>query len=85
MPLCDSVLVMTVKPGRRADAPGGLRGKDPENPREMIAETGRDTYRSDGGVKQSTERRLRRADVGDGTGLFRADDPKAVVKTVLGE
>ena len=42
----------------------------------------------DGGVKQSNAAQVIEAGADVlvmGTGLFRADDPKAVVKTVLGE
>ena len=55
----------------------------------MIAETGRDILiEVDGGVKQSNAAQVIEAGADVlvmGTGLFRADDPKAVVKTVLGE
>ena len=89
LPLCDLVLVMTVKPGFGGQT---LRedcvAKIPKI-REMIAETGRDILiEVDGGVKQSNAAQVIEAGADVlvmGTGLFRADDPKAVVKTVLGE
>ena len=89
LPLCDLVLVMTVKPGFGGQT---LRedcvAKIPKI-REMIAETGRDILiEVDGGVKQSNAAQVIEAGADVlvmGTGLFSADDPKAVVKTVLGE
>ncbi len=55
--------------------------------REMIAETGRDILiEVDGGVKRSNAAQVVEAGADVlvmGTGLFRADDPKAVVGTVL--
>lgn len=88
LPLCDLVLVMTVKPGF-----GGQKlredcvAKIPEI-RKMIERTGRDILiEVDGGVKQSNAARV--IDAGAdvlvmGTGLFRAEDPKAVVQSVMG-
>ena len=69
LPLCDLVLAMTVKPGF-----GGQTGRD------ILIEV-------DGGVKQSNAARV--IDAGAdvlvmGTGLFRAEDPKAVVQSVMG-
>ena len=89
LPSLDLVLVMTVKPGFGGQT---LRedcvAKIPKI-REMIAETGRDILiEVDGGVKQSNAAQVIEAGADVlvmGTGLFRADDPKAVVKTVLGE
>ena len=86
LPLCDLVLVMTVKPGFGGQT---LRedcvAKIPKI-REMIAETGRDILiEVDGGVKQSNAAQVIEAGADVlvmGTGLFRADDPKAVVKTL---
>ena len=88
LPLCDLVLVMTVKPGFGGQT---LRedcvAKIPEI-RKMIERTGRDILiEVDGGVKQSNAARV--IDAGAdvlvmGTGLFRAEDPKAVVQSVMG-
>ena len=88
LPLCDLVLVMTVKPGFGGQT---LRedcvAKIPEI-RKMIERTGRDILiEVDGGVKQSNAARV--IDAGAdvlvmGTGLFRAEDPKAVVQSVIG-
>ena len=88
LPLCDLVLVMTVKPGFGGQT---LRedcvAKIPEI-RKMIERTGRDILiEVDGGVKQSNAARV--IDAGAdvlvmGTGLFRAEDPKAVVQGVMG-
>ncbi len=56
--------------------------------RKMIERTGRDILiEVDGGVKQSNAARV--IDAGAdvlvmGTGLFRAEDPKAVVQSVMG-
>ena len=81
---------MTVEPGFGGQT---LRedcvAKDPRKSASMIAETGRDILiEVDGGVKQSNAAQVVEAGADVlvmGTGLFRADDPKAVVKTVLGE
>jgi len=88
LPLLDRVLLMTVEPGFGGQT---LRedcvAKIPKI-REMIAETGRDILiEVDGGVKQSNAVRV--IDAGAdvlvmGTGLFRAEDPKAVVQSVMG-
>ena len=88
LPLCDLVLVMTVKPGFGGQT---LRedcvAKIPEI-RKMIERTGRDILiEVDGGVKQSNAAQV--IDAGAdvlvmGTGLFRAEDPKAVVQSVMG-
>lgn len=88
LPLCDLVLVMTVKPGFGGQT---LRedcvAKIPEI-RKMVERTGRDILiEVDGGVKQSNAARV--IDAGAdvlvmGTGLFRAEDPKAVVQSVMG-
>ena len=87
LPLCDLVLVMTVEPGfggqsLREDCVGegpGLEG--------MVEESGRDSVSEvDGGVKRENAEKVVRAGADVlvmGTGLFRADDPKAVVREVL--
>ena len=86
LPLCDLVLVMTVEPGFGGQ---GLREdclKKLPVLKQMIAETGRDIILEvDGGIKQENAHMA--IDAGAqmlvmGTGLFRAKDPKAVVKAV---
>ena len=86
LPLCDLVLVMTVEPGFGGQ---GLREdclKKLPVLKEMIAETGRKIILEvDGGIKQENAHMA--IDAGAemlvmGTGLFRAKDPKAVVKAV---
>ena len=86
LPLCDLVLVMTVEPGFGGQ---GLREdclKKLPVLKEMIAETGREIILEvDGGIKQENAHLA--IDAGAemlvmGTGLFRAKDPKAVVKAV---
>ena len=86
LPLCDLVLVMTVEPGFGGQ---GLREdclKKLPVLKEMIAETGREIILEvDGGIKQENAHLA--IDAGAamlvmGTGLFRAKDPKAVVKDV---
>ena len=87
LPLVDMVLVMTVEPGFGGQS---LRedcvAKIPVL-REMIRETGKDILiEVDGGIKQENAQMV--IDAGAdvlviGTGLFRAKDPKAVVKTVM--
>lgn len=86
LPLCDLVLVMTVEPGFGGQ---GLREdclKKLPVLKEMIAETGREIILEvDGGIKQENAHMA--IDAGAemlvmGTGLFRAKDPKAVVKAV---
>lgn len=87
LPLCDMVLVMTVEPGFGGQS---LREdcvtKIPVL-RQMIRETGKDILiEVDGGIKQENAQMV--IDAGAdvlviGTGLFRAKDPKAVVKTVM--
>ena len=83
----DLILVMTVEPGFGGQS---LRedcvAKIPVL-REMIRETGKDILiEVDGGIKQENAQMV--IDAGAdvlviGTGLFRAKDPKAVVKTVM--
>ena len=86
LPLCDLVLVMTVEPGfggqsLREDCLAKLPVL-----REMIRETGRDILLEvDGGIKQENAHLA--IDAGAdvlvmGTGLFRANDPAAVVRAV---
>ena len=86
LPLCDLVLVMTVEPGFGGQ---GMREdclKKLPVLKQMIAETGRDIILEvDGGIKQENAHMA--IDAGAqmlvmGTGLFRAKDPKAVVKAV---
>ena len=87
LPLCDLVLVMTVEPGFGGQS---LRedcvAKIPEL-KAMIEKSGRDILiEVDGGVKRENAEKVVRvgADVlVMGTGLFRVDDPKAVVREVL--
>ena len=87
LPLCDLVLVMTVEPGFGGQS---LRedcvAKIPEL-KAMIEESGRDILiEVDGGVKRENAEKVVRAGADVlvmGTGLFRADDPKAVVREVL--
>ena len=87
LPLCDLVLVMTVEPGFGGQS---LRedcvAKIPEL-KAMIEESGRDILiEMDGGVKRENAEKVVRAGADVlvmGTGLFRADDPKAVVREVL--
>lgn len=86
LPHCDLVLVMTVEPGFGGQ---GLREdclKKLPVLKKMIAETGREIILEvDGGIKQENAHLA--IDAGAqmlvmGTGLFRAKDPKAVVKAV---
>lgn len=86
LPLCDLVLVMTVQPGfggqsLREDCLAKLPVL-----REMIRETGRDILLEvDGGVKMGNAKRAIEAGADVlviGTGLFRAEDPAAVVAAV---
>ncbi len=87
LPLCDLVLVMTVEPGFGGQS---LRedcvAKIPEL-KAMIEKSGRDILiEVDGGVKRENAEKVVRAGANVlviGTGLFRADDPKAVVREVL--
>ena len=87
LPLCDLVLVMTVEPGFGGQS---LRedcvAKIPEL-KDMIEKSGRDILiEVDGGVKRENAEKVVRAGADVlvmGTGLFRADDPKAVVREVL--
>ena len=87
LPLCDLVLVMTVEPGFGGQS---LRedcvAKIPEL-KAMIEKSGRDILLEvDGGVKRENAEKVVRAGADVlvmGTGLFRADDPKAVVREVL--
>ena len=87
LPLCDLVLVMTVEPGFGGQS---LRedciAKIPEL-KDMIKKTGRDILiEVDGGVKRENAEKVVKAGADVlvmGTGLFRADDPKAVVCDVL--
>ena len=83
LPLCDLVLVMTVQPGFGGQS---LRedclSKLPVI-RKMIDETGRDIrLEVDGGIKMDNAHRVIKAGADVlviGTGLFRAEDPAAVV------
>lgn len=87
LPLCDLVLVMTVEPGFGGQS---LRedcvAKIPEL-KAIIEKSGRDILiEVDGGVKRENAEKVVRAGADVlvmGTGLFRADDPKAVVREVL--
>lgn len=87
LPLCDLVLVMTVEPGFGGQS---LRedcvAKIPEL-KAMIEKSGRDILiEVDGGVKRENAEKVVRAGADVlvmGTGLFRVDDPKAVVREVL--
>ena len=87
LPLCDLVLVMTVEPGFGGQS---LRedcvAKIPEL-KAMIEKSGRDILiEVDGGVKRENAEKVVRAGADVlvmGTGLFRANDPKAVVREVL--
>lgn len=87
LPLCDLVLVMTVEPGFGGQS---LRedcvAKIPEL-KAMIEKSGRDILiEVDGGVKRENAEKVVRAGADVlvmGHGLFRADDPKAVVREVL--
>ena len=85
--LIDMALVMTVEPGFGGQS---LRedciAKIPEL-KDMIKKTGRDILiEVDGGVKRENAEKVVKAGADVlvmGTGLFRADDPKAVVRDVL--
>ncbi len=87
LPLCDLVLVMTVEPGFGGQS---LRedcvAKIPEL-KAIIEKSGREILiEVDGGVKRENAEKVVRAGADVlvmGTGLFRADDPKAVVREVL--
>jgi len=89
LPYCDQVLVMTVEPGFGGQ---GLREDCIEKIpalKEMIAETGRNIIiEVDGGVKADNAARVFRAGADVlviGTGLFRAQDPEAVIRAVYAE
>lgn len=86
LPLCDLVLVMTVQPGF-----GGQHMREDclkKLPviRQMIRETGRDIrLEVDGGIKMDNAHRVIEAGADVlviGTGLFRAEDPAAVVQAL---
>ena len=86
LPLCDLVLVMTVRPGRggqplREDCVQKL-----ETLQRMADESGREILLSvDGGVKMSNAARIVRAGADVlvmGTGFFGAENPRAVVEAV---
>lgn len=87
LPLCDLALVMTVEPGFGGQS---LRedclAKIPEL-KAMIEKSGRDILiEVDGGVKRENAEKVVRAGADVlvmGTGLFHADNPKAVVREVL--
>ena len=87
LPLCDMVLVMTVEPGFGGQS---LRedclAKVPQI-KEMIAKTGRHILvEVDGGIKQENAHLAVQAGADVlvmGTGLFRAQDPAAVVNAVM--
>ena len=87
LPLCDLVLVMTVQPGfggqsMREDCLAKLPVL-----REMIRETGREILLEvDGGIKESNAHMAIEAGADVlvvGTGLFRAEDPAQVVRSVM--
>ena len=89
LPLCDQVLVMSVEPGfggqsLREDCVAKLPVL-----REMIKETGREIILEiDGGVKADNAARIFAAGADVlviGTGLFRAEDPAAVVAAAYEE
>ena len=87
LPLCDLALVMTVEPGFGGQSLREDRvAKIPEL-KAMIEKSGRDILiEVDGGVKCENAEKVVRAGADVlvmGTGLFRADDPKAVVREVL--
>ena len=86
LPLCDLVLVMTVEPGFGGQSlHKDCLAKLPVL-REMIRETGRDILLEvDGGIKQENAHLAIEAGADVlvmGTGLFRAQDPAAVVRAV---
>lgn len=86
LPLCDLVLVMTVDPGFGGQSlHKDCLAKLPVL-REMIRETGRDILLEvDGGIKQENAHLAIEAGADVlvmGTGLFRAQDPAAVVRAV---
>ena len=87
LPLCDLVLVMTVQPGfggqsMREDCLAKLPVL-----REMIRETGREILLEvDGGIKESNAHMAIEAGADVlviGTGLFRAEAPAQVVRSVM--
>ena len=86
LPLCDLVLVMTVEPGFGGQ--GLIESCIEKLPvlREMIARTGRDILLEvDGGIKLDNAARAVTAGADVlviGTGLFRAENPAEVVRTV---
>ena len=86
LPLCDLVLVMTVEPGFGGQ--GLIESCIEKLPvlREMIARTGRDILLEvDGGIKLDNAARAIAAGADVlviGTGLFRAENPAEVVRTV---
>ena len=87
LPLCDMVLVMTVEPGFGGQSLNEeCLAKIPEL-KEMIRRTGRDILiEVDGGIKRENAAKVIAAGADVlvmGTGLFRAKDPKAVVRDVL--
>ena len=86
LPLCDHVLVMTVEPGF-----GGQKLREyclgkVSVISDMIKKTGRDiTIAVDGGVKLENVERVAAAGANVlvmGTGIFRAEDPSALVQSI---
>ena len=85
----DLILIMTVEPGKGGQKLIPFTVDKVRQVREMCRKAGvNPVIEVDGGVKQSNAAQVIEAGADVlvmGTGLFRADDPKAVVKTVLGE
>lgn len=86
LPLCDLVLVMTVRPGRGGQPLREDCVRKLETLRRMADESGREILLSvDGGVKMSNAARIVRAGADVlvmGTGFFGAENPRAVVEAV---
>ena len=86
LPLCDLVLVMTVRPGLGGQPLREDCVRKLETLRRMADESGREILLSvDGGIKASNAERVVRAGADVlvmGTGIFGAEDPRAVVEAV---
>lgn len=86
--LCDLVLVMTVEPGFGGQSLREDCVKKIPVLRRMIEKTGREILiEVDGGIKRENAADVIAAGADVlvmGTGLFRADDPRAVVRDVIG-
>ena len=89
LPLCDHVLVMTVEPGFGGQKLRGYCLDKVSVIADMIKKTGRDiTLAVDGGVKVDNAKDVVASGANVlvmGTGLFRAEDPADVVRSICGQ